>query len=632
MDSKKTLYGSIAFISFFALAACLFFLLYIQPHFFFFAQQPPFQKTVYFLKPYLAFPGGISYYLANFLMQFFTVNWLGSLIITLTLTALLLLSLGIFSGLKRPGGEWIIIFLPVTLLFGLFTNYYFPFTAALNTLLVYAGLYLSTLLFRTGNPRWYFYFLVAPVLYYIGGGSCLILYSAGFLTLLFFRLPGVKKAFLAALPVIAFCLALPFLSFKFLFHIPQSKAFFEYYPTDSLLAVNYTRNITFYLFFFSAPALVLVNELLSRFRGKKVSMIKEKPKKGKTAKEVKIEGPSRFQQVSVYLVYALITALSVLFAKTNLPVLGNKIVRANYHCAHGNWKEVLSVVKSHPEYDVNLNFFYNRAIGNTGRYLEDFFEYPQLVGSATTDPEKGNFGLLYMYWSDYYYDLGHIAESEKWTYRALVGFPYCPRILERLVKINMILGRYAAAGKFLTTLEDNLVSKKFVNQYSAMIEDTSLVHSNEEIMDKRACMPVDLITPERVTFRYRDLLDKNPENQKAYEHMQMDLLLAHDFWHFYKNLPLGAAYYNELPELFQQALIILKTKNVQIDGAYHISPEMIQEFRQFWSLYEANHANQKRVTRLLQPYKNTLYYYILFDSPRVTKMALETDAGEAYYH
>ena len=633
MDSKKTFSGGIVFILLFSLAVFLFFLLYIQPQFFFFAQQPPFQTTLIFMKPYLAFPGGISYYIADFLMQFFTVNWLGSLILALTLLALLFPALGIFSGLKNPGIEWIIIFFPVMLLLGLFSNYYFPYTTALTAILVYTALYLSTLFFKSDHPRWYFYFLLAPVLYYVGGGSCLILYSSGFLILLFFRFHELKKVIFFIIPVAVFCYALPYLSFKFLFHITKPKAFFEYYPTDSLLSVNYIRNLYFYLFFFSAPVLLLINELLSGIRNRKDSVVKKAPKKGKTAKAVKKNSPSWFEQYSVYVIYLLILALSILFIKTNLPVLGNRIVKANFYCADEDWNEVMAIVKSEKDYDVNLNFFYNRAIDHKGRYLDDYFDYPQLIGSAATNPEKGNFGLLYMYWSDYFYDLGHISESEKWTYRALVGFPWCPRILERMVKINLILGKYKAAEKYLTILDDNLVSGKFVKQYSAMIEDTSLVYRDEEIMEKRSEMPVNLITPQNITFRYMDLLDKNKKNQRAYEHMQMDLLLSHDFWHFYKYLPLASVYYNELPANFQQALIILRTKNTRIDGSYRISEGVLQEFRRFWSLYESSYSNKSKVTRLLQPYKNTLYYYILFDSPRVTKMSLgDADAGEIYYH
>jgi len=436
-----------------------------------------------------------------------------------------------------------------------------------------------------------------------------------------------------ALPVIALSVALPYISFKILFHIPLSKAYFEYYPTDSLLAVNYIKNTFFYIFFFSAPVLVLISELLLKSRDKKALIVQKNPSKGKAAKPKAEAGPSWYKRNSIYVIYLLIIALSVILIKTNRPVPGNKIVRANFYCAHEQWNEVLAVVRSEKNYDVNLNYFYNRAIDHTGHYLDNYFDYPQMIGEAGTNPEKGDFGLLYMYWSDYYYDLGHIAESEKWALRALVGFPNCPRILERLVRINMILGKYNAAGKFLIILDDNLVSGKFVGQYTALIKDTTLVYANKEIMDKRAEMPVDLITPQNINFRYMDLLDKNKKNKRAYEHMQMNLLLSHDFWNFYKNLSMAQDYYETLPEVFQQALIILKTRNAQISESYRIDGKTMQTFRRFWSIYEANYRNKNKVMKLLRPYNNTLYYYILFDSPRVTKIALGgADAGDTIYH
>lgn len=633
MNSKGTIYSGLVFISLFTLSVFLFILFAIKPQFLFFAQQPPFQTNIYFLKPYLSFPGGISYYISNLIMQFFTINWLGSVIITVTLLVLLFLAYGIVASIKRSETAWLIIFLPVTLLLGLFTNYYFPYTAAFNIILVYAFIYFTALSLRSVNPTYFLYFILAPAVYYIGGGSCLILYSMGFLILLFFRFRDTKKAIILALLVIALCVILPYLSFKILFHIPLSKAYFEYYPTDSLLAVNYIKNTFFYIFFFSAPVLVLMSELIFNSLDKKALIIQKNPPKGRAAKLKSEAGTPWYKRNSIYFIFLLIIAFSIILIKTNRPVLGNKIVRANFYCAHDKWDEVLSVVRSVKDYDVNLNYFYNRAIDHSNQYLEKYFDYPQLIGPAGTNPEMGNFGLLYMYWSDYYYDMGHIAESEKWAYRALVGFPYCPRILEHLVKINMISGKYNSAGKFLTILEDNLVSKKFVDQYAAMVNDTSLISAHKEIMEKRAEMPVNLITPQNVTFRYRDLLDRNKYNKRAYEHMQMNLLLSHDFWNFYKNLSLASDYYTQLPVIFQQALIILKTKNTQVDGSYRIEGQTMQTFNQFWSIYQANYNNKKRVTRLLQPYKNTLYYYILFDSPRVTKMALgDADAGEPYLH
>ncbi|MBN2761764.1 MAG: hypothetical protein JXR41_01650, partial [Bacteroidales bacterium] len=525
MDSKRIFVGHIIFISLFALSVFLFFLLFIRPEFYFFAQQPPFQTNIYFIMPYLSFPGGISYYLSHLIMQFFTINWLGSLIITFILLTLLFLISGIFRGLRRPGMEWIIIFLPVTLLLGLFTNFYFPLVTALNIIFVYAALYLSTYFFNSGHAHWTLYFLSAPVLYYTCGGSSLILYSAGFLILLFFRLPDLKKAIIPAFTVIAFCLAMPYLSYKVLFHVTMSKAFFEYYPTDSLLIVNYKKGVFFYLFFYSVPALLLLNESLVKLRSRKSMASKEKPKKVKVQRSNGQSGPSWIQKKSILIVYTLITLLAMVLVKVNYTPLDNKIVKANYYCTQKMWDAVLDIVRSEKDYDVNLNYFYNRAIDNTDQYLDKYFDYPQFIGHAATNPEIGDFGLLYMYWSDYFYDLGHIPESERWALKALVGFPYCPRILERLVKINMVLGKYNAAEKLLVILDDNLISGRFVKKYTAMIEDTSLVYSDEEIMAKRAEMPVNIITPKNVTFRYNDLVNRNKNNRRAYEHMQMNLLL-----------------------------------------------------------------------------------------------------------
>lgn len=632
MNSKGTFLKGIAFIAFFAISVFLFILYAIKPEFYYFAQQPPFQANNYFLNSYLAFPGGISYYISLFLMQFFTINWLGSLIITITLLVLLFLAYCLFANLKKVEYTLFIIFFPVILLFGLFSNYYFPYTTAFSIILVYAFVYLSTLFLRSAKPKWFFYFFLAPILYYVGGGSCFMLYSISFLFLFINRLANAKKIIPVAVLVILFCLALPYISFKFLFHIPFSKAFFEYYPADSLLAVNYKKNIFFYVFFYLAPLLVLINEILTKFRDKKAIIIQKPPKKGNAAKLQKKVSLSWYRNYSILAVYILIIILSILFVKANLPVLGNKIVKANFYCMNEKWDEVLSTVKSAKDYDVNLNYFYNRAISNSDQYLDKYFDYPQLIGPAGTNPERADYGLLYMYWSDYYYDLGYISESQKWAYKALIGFPYCPMILKRIVKINIISGNYNSAEKFLNILDDNLLSAKFVDQYSAIVKDTALITENEEIIAKRALMPVNLITPQEMRLSYKALLNKNFHNKKAYEQMQMDLLLSHDFWTFYKNLPMASNYYTKLPGLFQEALIILRTKNDQIDISNLIEEPTMRAFNTFWNIYKANYYNKEKAMRLLRSYKNTLYYYILFDSPKITDLAIKDVGGDNTYH
>jgi len=112
--------------------------------------------------------------------------------------------------------------------------------------------------------------------------------------------------------------------------------------------------------------------------------------------------------------------------------------------------------------------------------------------------------------------------------------------------------------------------------------------------------------------------------------MQMNLLLSHDFGKFYKNLPMASNYYSSLPRVFQEALIIMSTNKFQVDKSYHIEEPTMKTYFTFWNIYQANYNDNKTALRLLHSYKNTLYYYILFDSPKVTKMTLNDEEWDNY--
>jgi hypothetical protein len=329
--------------------------------------------------------------------------------------------------------------------------------------------------------------------------------------------------------------------------------------------------------------------------------------------------------ISFFNKFELILILLVLAGTTGFLVYPdsfrhqNNLVKADFYNSNEDWDRVITTIFADRDYDIKFNYLYNRAITNKDQYLDKYFDYPQLIGASGTFPDKLNYELLYLYYSDYYYDLGYIAESQQWGFKALSGFPFCPMILKRLVKTNLILKNYSIAGKLLEILDDNLLSKSFVDHYTPYVNDTTLMLADKALMTKRSYAPSNLITPTDVTDRFLDLLAKNSENKRAFEHLEMNFLLNHQLGSFYKYLPMYSSYYKTMPLVFEEALLIIKSKDPQMGKEYPISQSGMKLYLGFSNIYRKYGGNKETAKPMLSAYKNTLFYFTIFDSPVVTK-------------
>jgi hypothetical protein len=629
MKQRSVFLISIAFILVYLLAAFLYLYSVVKPELHYFSQQPSFQTNKYFFISYLSTPGGLVQYFSLFIYQLFFFNWLGSLIVSLTLLLFLVLGYHIFRNFLKPENLLFWIFIPVILLFSLFNNYLFSFFTVTNGILVYASILFSIPFLKAKKPKWYLFFFLAPVIYYLTGGMSFLVFTASFLVI-FLHFSGFKRNILPVVAILLLTILLPYIAFKYIFNISLSRSFFEYYIVDNLFVEVYRKNIFYYCFYFSAPVLLLILSIASRFKLKKKIAIE--PVDDET---IVIPLHSKFDWLKKYSlvgVIVLIIGLSVILTYFNTSIHNRNIVKADYYCANEKWEKVIETVSSDKEYDVLFNFYYNRAIDNLDQYVDKYFDYPQLIGASSTFPDELNSELLYTFYSDYYFDLGYISESQQWAYKTLSALPYSPRILKRFVITYLIQGEYKIAAKFLRILDDNILSKDFVKQYTPYIQDTSLVLKDKLIMTKRSFMPVSIITPKIIDERFKDLLDMNKLNKRAYEHLQMNSLLNHQFGTFYKNLPMASNYYTTLPQIFEEALLIMSTKNPKEFYNLKVNQKTLKLFKGFSEIYAKYGTDKELAKSKLGDYKNTLFYYILFDSPKVTNRMPVKVSGNEYAH
>jgi tetratricopeptide (TPR) repeat protein len=584
----------------------------VRPELYYHVQQPSFSNGWAFFAEYTAYPGGILEYVSNFLLQLFFINWAGSIVIICLGLAISLLCFLIFKSFFQSC-NFLLCLLPLILLTGVVCNYNYPFNITVNVLAVYF-LALTYVYLVKKNVRNVFSLLISiPAIYYLAGSGCLIIYLASVLILNFFIIKNYKHIALLSVFTLLYSLTIEYIAYKFVYSIAPGKAFFSLLPDGIPVFLSYKTNLLFYWFCFSLPVFGLILLVFKRIENFVFA---------------RLNPGSLFLQSVIFI---LILGFSTYVMMKSFNKQEKNVILTDYYSYTEKWPKVIEIAKTDIEYNIFINFNFNRAIDNAGSYLESYFDYPQLIGIDALYPDKLNSPQLTMISSDYYFDLGHIRESEHWANEALIDFPYSLRILKRLVVTNIILGNYSGAEKYLSVLRGNFLAKDFTKKYLPYINDTTLISKDSLIMYKRACIPDSLHFPDYVVNRFDDLITKNKLNKRAFEHKQLYFLLEHQLGFFADNLEISLQFYKQPPKLYQEAILMYNYSVAENQNliSHKVSPEVANSFRIV--IQTMNNNKDKEIAKsLLGEFSNTYMYYVLYNSPLVTNFQLTRDSSIGY--
>lgn len=619
----------------------------INPELHYYLQQSAFLTTSAFFEAYTRYPGGVADYLSEFIAQFFYYKTLGSLLIILTASLCGMIALNI---IQRLGGKVKLsfsIFAFVLLLSVLVQmNYYYPFYASIRLFLTFCFVWALTLFSgRFPSLRPYSSFILAFLLFYLAGGAALIVFAICTISIQAYR--NRKKPDLIVLPVFAlYSAALPYLAHKFLFLIDLPLAYsITHSKTPEIIA--YIPDFKLYALYALLPAFIIGAVIIKIFNKKpeasaatndhfipennipkkidKKANKKELSKplsKEKRPRRKKGDSPGLWLAGQVIGIAVLaILSVSYTFDKTTR----DKIL-VSFYGASGDWDKVIKTAESLKEYDLFINLNYNRALANKGTLADNLFHYNQLAGPLGLFIDGKVTSDIPFICSDQYYDLGYMNESQHWAFEAQTIFPNSPRLLKRLVQINLVNGEYQLAEKFLRRLNENVLYHDWVAKHQKYLEDTSLVAKDPEFSYKRQCEPLDNFTAGHHSKKLTKLLEANPSNKMAFEYLLCSALLEGDLANF-KNLisqknNLAKA---PLPRVWDEALILYYylTRTTPGAGDISFSPERQKQFESFIKAMKpfGNDWQMARQT-LYREYGNTYWYYLKCLNPKVTKATI----------
>jgi len=597
----------------------------ISPYLHYSFQQIGFFTGFEFFNNYTSYPGGIADYLGVFISQFFSFNSIGSLLIVAIAALQGFIALTIVKKLAGKIKLRYTIFAAI-LLFGVivFCDYRYPYYASIRLLFAY----IFTLGFFFVNSRWprlsaQVWIIFASLLFYIASGPALFVFALS--SAIIFIINHKQRIWLLFTPCfLLFAGLLPYIGYKYLFQITLKNIYniTMFKPPEQLA---YAPGISLYIYYSLLPAILL--SVLIFIQLKKKEPVK---KQFIHSKKIIKAAPAKgfYQKLPIYLLLQ-VTVCSVfayfLFIKS-LDTFKKNLIIIEYYAENEEWSKILKLAESMELYDFRVNFQVNRAYSHLGQLPDLMFNYPQRLGSfgLIVDPSM-MIGSSNMPTSDLYYDLGFMNESQHWAFEAETLLPASPRILKRLVMINLVNRKYNLAAEFLNVLDKNMLCHDWVSKYEKYVSDTTLGGKDNEIAEKRRFTPKKEIVNMGTTDGLKILIDRNKANRMAYDYLLTIELLDSHFSEFIDNLQYYKQYYpKSLPKSWEEALTvyIMKTKAfpafVTEETVSIKCRQRIADFNKVVKGFKNNLPEAK--STLLRDFGNTYWYYMVYLNPKVTNV------------
>ena len=564
--------------------------------------QPPFLLTSDFFQSYSKVPGGLSEWFGNFVMQAFYYPIKGSILFYLVAIITSAMVFVLLQRFKANSMNKILAIMPLILIVTLAGNYSFPFSTIVSLILVA----LLLLPFQKINNQIYFliYFLISAIIvFYISGNGFLGLFSVSAVFIVLKQRNKVKKLNLVYIGLLSFLII--WIGNNFIFSSAENKGYFQFFGLKE--NIDYEPNIIFYLYMFCIPVLMAFTQIVEYFKKK-----------------------NRNKTVPIWLKYVLV--LVVLLAgfashKLSFDSDSKKIVESDYYCYRNDVNKTVKAAMSTEKYDFSANINYNLSIMKAGKLTRDYFNFFQMSGTDGLYPDKRFPSKMTLISTDFYYELGDIQEAKYWALESFKKNPYNRRVLQKLVKIEIITGNFNEAKKYLNILDAEFFNHEFVRKYNSYFSDTTLINADEEIIQKRSFIPGFTEVPETPLKRFEGLLDANPGNKTAFECMMLYYMLSGDLEHFAGLYGETVNYFKNSVDVYEEAILMYGAINsLSVAEDYNISVVNINRLKKFADeLKKRGDKDRVAMNEMFDEFGDSYFFYYYFILPQI---AIPDYAGE----
>jgi len=554
--------------------------------FFFQESQSLFIYSWDYLKLFAIKPGGLLTYSGQFLTQFYSNKFAGSLLLATVIAfpAFILFKISIKYTINSTSPSFIKL-IPSCILLIMQTHYFHLMEHHLGIHLI-----LFSILLYVSLPAQYrlkVMVILTPLLYYFLGGFFWI-FAISSLTLGLTHEKGIRKLF--PFIIISGVSAITLLFFKKLVFL-ESYNNLVVYPLPVIENDNYKL-----LFYFLAAYIAIYPLLLKIFQLTNMQFMKT------MAASLAASG-----------IIIIITA-GFLYKMYNPQTV--YVLQLEKLISDERWDDAVRYQESHPSKNLIGQYFYNIALSETNQLTDRLFYGRQDFGAHSLilpwNNENLNWGV------HFFYSVGLINEAHRWAYEEMIVYGPRPGNIKYLVKTNLINGNYKRAEVFIDMLKNTFNYKKWAIEYENLLRDTMLINIHPEIRHKRVIIPavnffIEVASPQN---NLPLLLQTNPKNKKAFEYMMAWFLLTKDVTSILANLQtLRDLDYERIPKHIEEAILAYHNSTKQMPElyGYTLSNQSKEKFNQYISMYNLYRKNPLQLNlRMEENFSDTFWYYFHF--------------------
>lgn len=548
--------------------------------------------TNYFLER-IVLPGGLAYYISEFLVQFYYMPVLGGTIIALLLMSIQAISWGLMKqyGMKAVFPGYLLSFVPSIVLWCAMgdQNLLLSFVVALSGALLIGWIHNR---FHNRLVKVVFE-LVSTALVYWFLGPVVFLYAA--LMIGDTLMKGKQNGHILSSLGYSACLLI--LTVAWVLLTTQSLQYPLYRIFSGLNYYRYPGTVS------PLPLGVMIWTVVVVFFG----MVPDGHAWIKKLQQSK---------VVMALAYVLVIVASWFGIKASFDEMTYDLIDYDFLVRTEQWDKIIEKAEKKPATTPLSVSCVNLALSQKGQLADRLFEFYQNGGEGLF-PTFTRDMISPVSTAEIFFRLGMVNDAERYMFEAQEAIPNyrkSARLTRRIIECEIINGNYKVAAKLLRRLQKTLFYSNWANQTMALLSNEKAInrHPIYGKLRKYREKKQDFLFSDREMDQMLGLLFLNDNHNKmAYEYLVCYELLQRDMEKFMQYYPLGRFVdYDHIPRSFQEILIgnWMKTHSDPRTIPYSVDAQNVNNTLNFIQLYMQNPKDPQLGQ---QPYVSNAWHYVM---------------------
>ncbi|MDN5290331.1 MAG: hypothetical protein PWQ06_570 [Anaerophaga sp.] len=328
----------------------------------------------------------------------------------------------------------------------------------------------------------------------------------------------------------------------------------------------------------------------------------------------------RFSSEKVYLI-ALLFAVSG--GVLGLGYFGDfkreKIFALGSEAYFGNWGKVYKLAERYELSNSISSYFANLSMVRLGIFPDKVLDFYQpFTKSLFLDVGPKQSWIRIFFSNEVYFMLGDMEKAQHSAQLGMIFSPNCrsSRMVRRLAEINIVLGEYKAAEKYIRMLNNSFFHKDYGRELSLIIKEMKSDCKGNWLFDKRKFLPdFDVLRKRGEEIPGLELLvQSNSNNSMALDYLLLYHLLDKDVVAFKRAFD---KYYlqghTNYPRIYSEALLVGLAKEDQLSRLsaqkYNISDVTKNRFMNYTRMFDLSESS---FLKLKENFENSYWFYYHF--------------------